>query len=142
MPTVEGADRLQPPREYSICSQTVIRTKTLSFDIRLLRPPVARETSQVCACMHLSLCTCIACDWQHLCESDSSNGAPDVLPRPLYLCFCCPGLLKRRWAVVVVPWQAEVIFDPVSVQKYLPTRSQHALQYIGNEFEYRSFKTS
>lgn len=85
--------------------------------------------------MHLSLCTCIACDWQHLCESDSSNGASDVLLRPLYLCTCCPGLLKRRWAVVVALWQTEIIFDPVSVQKCLPVRSQYVRQYIGNDFK-------
>lgn len=52
----------------------------------------------------------------------------------LYLCTCCPGLLKRRRAIAGVLWQTEVIFDPASVQKY----SQYARQYI----EIRSFKTS
>lgn len=95
-PPVEGAARFRQQKDYSIRSQTVICTKTQSFDTRLLRPPVARETYQVCACMRLSLCTDIACDWQHLCESHSSNGASDGSLRPLHSGTCCPGLLKQH----------------------------------------------
>lgn len=93
---VEGADRSQQQKDYSARSQTVICTKTQSFDTRPLRPPVARETCQVCVCTRLSPRADIACDRQHLCESRSSNGASDGLLRPLHLCTCCPGLLNQR----------------------------------------------
>lgn len=114
-----GADRFQQQKDYSIRSQTVICTKTQSLNtlpvfsgLRLLGEPIR--------CVCLSLFTCITCDWQHLCESDSSNGASDVLLRPLYSRTWCPGLLKWRWANVWWLWQTEVIFDSCSCAKMYP----------------------
>lgn len=66
-------------------------------------PPVARETSQVCVCVcicvSMSACigTCIACNWQHLCESVPFNGALDVWLWRLYLCTCYPVFFFKAW---------------------------------------------
>lgn len=93
-PPVEGADRFQQQKDYSICSQTVTCTKTQSFNTRLLRPPVARETYQVCACARLFARALTLHATGSICVRVILLMEPRMVSlRALFSCTCCPGLL-------------------------------------------------